>query len=69
MKYKNTRKCKWCGGVASKLMYQGEYCLWDTDIFYFDKHNKVKVFICLDCGKVQLEDYEEKRYVIHLAEV
>ena len=67
MKYKNIRECKWCGGVASKLMYKGEYCLWDT--FYLDEHNEVKIFICPDCGKVQFENYEEKRYDIYLAEV
>ena len=57
MKYKNTMECPWCGGVACKLMYKAEYCLWDT--FYFDKNNEVEIFVCHDCGRVRFKDYDK----------
>lgn len=52
----NIRECQWCGGIAKMLFYEGE------DFYYsnfFLGSNKVRIFICSDCGKVQVEDYEE----------
>ena len=48
-------KCQWCHGDAVKLFHRDCYA-WRDD-FSFDQRNKVKIFICQDCGRVMFEDF------------
>ena len=64
----NIRKCKWCGGVAKKLWQHDGCSWWDDFSFNQSPFDRVRIFICHDCGKVQFEDYNEKKYTIHIAE-
>ena len=50
-----TIKCQWCHGDAVKLWHHDDYKWFDD--FSFDGRNKVKIFICQDCGRVMFEDF------------
>ena len=50
-------KCPWCHGDAVKLWHHDDYKWFDD--FSFDARNRVRIFICQDCGRVMVEDYYE----------
>lgn len=45
------RGCPWCNGEMKKLYHHGEYA-WSDD-FSFDQKEKVRLFVCADCGRVK----------------
>lgn len=49
----NRRTCEFCGGEAQKIYHHGEYA-W-SDEFSFDQKTKVNLFVCVNCGKVTIE--------------
>lgn len=53
MNYVESKLCEFCQGEALKLYHHAEYA-W-SDKFSFDQETKVNIFVCINCGKVTIE--------------